>query len=238
MSTPFVTAVCITGKTSFHIQKLLPVAIECFKKQDYPPERRALLLVSDNRDVHHVSGVCPSNVYCHLIARTLDYTLGDLRNQGLESLPVQTDLVIQWDDDDWHPPQRIGKQVEAYQMCNNGLPVCLAGQIVYCWKTKTGSLRYLPGNCIHGSILHPKNSFRYPSKKLEEDTDFLSLFGGHNVLDDPALYVRFFWGDDVNAWDRKHLLRQYAAAWATGGLHLSNCHRAVLAQAVSSYSEI
>jgi glycosyltransferase involved in cell wall biosynthesis len=225
---PFVTAVCVTGKDEFSVRNLLPAAVECFHKQSYPADRRALLVVYDDHfDAvqEHLDGCI--GLPCN------KSNLGSLRNQGLEAIHKMTskdplkNYCIQWDCDDWHHPQRIAAQVNA---CSQGHRASFL-QRQLCWSltTNTAFIREYSHMPIHGTICHrvPCKE-RYPATEKGEDTAFFSAWSPRCcVLDnDPRFYVRIEHGH--NTWDAAHIMRGYAGEWAVGKWHLCHDHSAFL----------
>lgn len=127
-------------------------------------------------------------------------TLGDLRNIGLEQ--ARGELVIQWDDDDWHHPQRMEIQARHWRP---GAAVLLRRQYRYSLVGGHVILHEAPAG-IHGTILHERAiAARYPSLRKEEDTLFLKSFPERVVVDAPAsLYIRLYHGQ--NTWDEAHVM--------------------------------
>jgi glycosyltransferase involved in cell wall biosynthesis len=224
MDSPFVSAVCVTGKSDWHLREVLPQAVRAFHEQEYPSDRAELVVVCDRALALEADRV-------RVVRAPPGLTLGELRNLGLDA--ARGELCAQFDDDDHHHPRRLAAQVRAC-VARPGLPSFLKRQLCYDWTTDTAFVRELEHTFVHGSICHPRTDARYPAVSREEDTVFLGAWPQHLVLDnDPALYVRFFHG--ANTWDRGHLLRGYAGAWARGQWHLGDRHRADLSQALARY---
>lgn len=230
---PFVSAVCVTGKSKYHVEKLLPQAIKSFKEQAYAPGYRRLIVVHDDHEAAVRSVVTtegakdPWSNRIQLVGFEEKQTLGALRNAGLNvPLTANDELLIQWDDDDWHHPQRIAQQVDAYMSRGRALeearacmhpaarlPVFLKRQLCYDVQRDVAFVRELPNTCIHGSILHANTPDLkpYPEQGKEEDTLFIKQWPHVFVMDNaPELYVRFFHGDEYNTWDRTHVMREAA----------------------------
>jgi len=208
---PFVSCVCVTGKTQWHVDHLLPQAIECFQRQTYPADRRELVVVSDN-----ISAPLPPEGTGLRTVLAPHGSLGALRNLGLEK--ARGDLIMQWDDDDWHHPKRIEEQVEAY-LNQPDRPCFLKRQLCYSWDTDVLYVREFPDRqfpCIAGTILHPKTDFRYPDLGRDEDTEFAKQWPIQhwNVMDvSPLLYLRFSHDDSTSG--HEHVMRE-AAHWPRG----------------------
>jgi glycosyltransferase involved in cell wall biosynthesis len=202
---PTVSCICVTGKDSFHVEHFLPAAMECFLAQTYPAGLLELILVSERELTPRLSAPRITTVLAPE-ARTL----GDLRNAGLEA--ACGDFCIQWDDDDWHHPERIEKQVEALSdvpdLHADRAACFLRRQLCYSFASDTAFLREFPHTYIHGTILHRNlAACRYASLAREEDTLFLDHFAMPVVLNnDPRLYLRFAHGH--NTWPEEHIMRE------------------------------
>ena len=97
-----VSAVMITGK---HPERyaLARVAVDCFHAQTHGSRE---LVIVNTGDVRLWRGE-PEVV--EIMVEQAGLTLGELRNRALEA--ARGDWVIQWDDDDWHHPERIASQL-------------------------------------------------------------------------------------------------------------------------------
>jgi glycosyltransferase involved in cell wall biosynthesis len=210
---PFVSAVCVTGKSPYHVRHLLPAAIKCFHDQVYPADKRELLVVADGC-LDELAEVVPEDMPGVRLILEDKCSLGALRNAGLRA--AQRGLVLQWDDDDWHHPERMQVQVNAWMKQPEGLPVCLQRQLCYDLQRDVAFVRAFANTFIHGTILHETNCEDYPEQGREEDTVFVQQWNRVNVIDGPPeLYVRLFHGDEHNTWDRRHVMRE-AADWRPG----------------------
>ena len=199
MTSPLrVLAVCVTGKTLWHVNKMLPGAIACFDRQNYFAKH--LLLVTNTPTAQQIIGGRQTQLHC-LPA----WSLGRLRNAALEwaeTSDSSPDLLIQWDDDDHYHPDRIGRQVAAYINSSSAGAVTLQRQIRYDMQTNTACL-YDGGEVwgIHGTILHELDpKIRYPDLCRGEDTAFLRRWRERLVVldNDPRLYIRFSHGRNTS----------------------------------------
>lgn len=187
----------VTGRDSTR-QPLANAAVRCFSRQTFADSE--LVIINDG--VPLFSGIPSPRVREVRISRSDSVTLGDLRNIGLAE--ARGELVIQWDDDDWHHPRRIEIQVQAW---NRGAAVLLRRQYRYNLLTGAAIIYDLPSG-IHGTILHERQvSAKYPSLRKEEDTLFLKQFKERVVVDTtPSLYIRLYHG--ANTWDQAHVMGQ------------------------------
>lgn len=202
---PTVTAVMVTqGGREVLAQR----AADAFMRQSYPADRRELLVVTDGPDPlaewEPPTGSDTSTIRVEQVTVPTGErrpSLGELRNYALEQ--VRTELVVQWDDDDYSTADRLAYQVEAWQ----------PGRAVVLRRQLRADL-YAPGELvvdwargIEGTILHAASEpHRYPDTDRGEDTAFAAAFGGAlEVVDNPPeLYVRLYHGR--NTWDRRHIL--------------------------------
>ncbi len=193
MKAPLVTAVMITGKSPGR-EPLARLAVKSFLDQTY--RRRELVIINHGEYALKIG---------HPIIREIMVperkTLGDLRNLGLDE--AKGEWIIQWDDDDYHHPHRILYQM-AHRRDNWETAVLLRKQIrvdmingeAICVECDDG---------IAGTTLHSaKTAMRYPSLDQTEDAAFAMSFRHRILLDNdsetwpgPALYLRFFHGDNV-----------------------------------------
>lgn len=192
---PLVSAIMITGKHPDR-ERLARVAVECFHRQTHG--HRELVIV--NTGAVPLARGEPEVVEVMMEQRAL--TLGDLRNRGLAA--ARGEWIIQWDDDDWHAPERMARQLavaeqDAACVLGSQLRHSFANGFTCICDAQEG---------IDGTILHHRDApFRYPSYERSEDTVFVRAFPRRVVLrDEPGLYVRFFHG--CNTWSEAHIMER------------------------------
>lgn len=197
-----ISALMITGKTPHH-RRLAEVAVDQFLAQDWPIDDREIVIVNTARDApwfEHQSRAFPVR---ELTLYPFKGTLGELRN--ISMLHAQGNLLLQWDDDDWHHPERIRRQVEAHVP---GKPTILRRQ--YRVDLQSGAwgvldARHWPMAGIVGTLLHERSRARYPHKKRGEDAEFIRRLPRPTVVDNrPELYVRLYHGH--NTWSRRRIM--------------------------------
>jgi glycosyltransferase involved in cell wall biosynthesis len=94
----------------------VPRAIELFLRQDYPC--RELVILDDGSD--SVADLVPDDPRVRYVRAARKQALGAKRNACVEL--ARGDLIMHWDDDDWHAPHRISCQVVALREA--GAEVC------------------------------------------------------------------------------------------------------------------
>ena len=80
-------------------------AIASFLVQDY--ENRELVIVDDGID--GIEDLVPSDERIHYVRRARGQSLGAKRNEACRL--AQGEIIVHWDDDDWHAPWRLSYQV-------------------------------------------------------------------------------------------------------------------------------
>lgn len=198
---PLVTCVMITGKSEPR-RRLANLAAESFRRQTYGP--RELLVINDSGEPWIEGDLRKINEV--VIDRQPGRTLGDLRNMAFDL--AAGDLLLQWDDDDWHGRGRIQTQVAAWQ--ETGRPNVLRREIVGLVAEREAKVvdasHWRAGGFV-GTILHPRSvAARYPSQPKAEDLQFAESLGKESPIEavdnDARHYVRLFHG--CNTWPREH----------------------------------
>jgi glycosyltransferase involved in cell wall biosynthesis len=100
---PLVTCIMPT----YNRRCFVPHAIEYFLRQDYQDSE--LLIVDDGTDP--VSDLVPEDPRVRYVALPSRATVGAKRNTACEQ--AAGDIIVHWDDDDWHARGRLSTQVNA-----------------------------------------------------------------------------------------------------------------------------
>lgn len=140
MSTPKVSAICVTYKR----HKLLEEAIECFLCQDYP--NKELIILSDEPGVTLHCDAPGVKVY-----NTPDKFVGIGCKRNAACSYATGDLLMPWDDDDIHLPNRMSFSVAAI----GDKPYAHFNTIVYCSEVEVSVVK----NTIGPNIIFRKDSF-------------------------------------------------------------------------------
>ena len=200
---PVVGAVMVTGKPGR--EWLAKQALAAFLAQTYANKR--LFIINDGAQAL-LPRVIPGVVE---LRPGPGMRLGALRNYALDHIPDDVRYVVQWDDDDWSRPDRLGWQVEQQMRTPNHATVFLyeahlqlhSGKLFVCRATKSGR------GGFPGTIMHPRTGIRYQSTAKGEDTFFVRRWRGGNRLrvltNPPLLYTRLFHG--LNTWHEAHVMR-------------------------------
>lgn len=99
---PLVTVLLCTRNRA----ELAAQAIRCFQQQDYP--KLELVVVEDG--AHNVSELV-KNIPHAVYARKECKNLAQKRNVGIQH--ASGSIIVNFDDDDWQAPSRVGHQVNA-----------------------------------------------------------------------------------------------------------------------------
>lgn len=197
-----ISALMITGKTESH-RRLAELAVQCFLRQTYADKELVIINTAPTRPWFRDRHASVREIGLH----QGNATLGDLRNRSYEE--ARGDLWLQWDDDDYHHPNRI-----AWQVANHRPGTCSILRRQYRLDLMSGSWGLVdasrwPRGGIVGTMLHEPTEWRYPSIEKAEDTAFIQRYydaGLVNPQDNPAeLYVRTYHGG--NTWDRGKIMR-------------------------------
>lgn len=213
LASPLVSALMITGKCDERYA-LARVAVRCFFEQTWESKE---LIVINHGGISLATG--DPRLREIRVERTPDMTLGDLRNLALEN--ASGEYLIQWDDDDFHDPQRMATMM-AYR--DQAEVVTIGWQIRFNLLTGSAYYHHLPGG-QQMAILHRANlPYRYPFLNSREDTLFLGQFNSRFVIDNapgepvtPLLYVRLFHGRNI--WDEAHVMEHLAGAESRMEIH-------------------
>lgn len=98
---PRVTCIMPTADRRAHVGQ----AIAAFLAQDY--DNRELVIVDDGID--GIEDLVPSDERIHYVRRARGQSLGAKRNEACRL--AQGEIIVHWDDDDWHASWRLSYQV-------------------------------------------------------------------------------------------------------------------------------
>lgn len=194
---PLVTCIMPTCNRRRFVQR----AVEYFLRQDY--DRCELVVVDDGTDP--VGDLMPLDRRVRYFGLPSRASVGAKRNLACEQ--ASGDVILHWDDDDWHAPRRVRYQVEA--LLEHGADVCGINQILFydCRDGSAWTYGYPSTErfWLHGSSLCYRRSFwqrnRFADVNDGEDTLFVWNAGGAPMvaLHDSTFHVSIMHGDNVNA---------------------------------------
>lgn len=205
MRQPFVAAIMPTRNRPWFVAQ----AIEYFQRQGYPGK---VLVIVDNSDDDRTRDIVKSyhkqGVLIEYLRATREkQTIGALRNTAvIGAMEVRAEIVIHWDDDDWHHPDRIEKQVTALmQSKERGVVMNGFSSGLFWWPFKPdrvayrynhGNRSYTNGNpYIMGATMcyftHAWEDNQFQDRDIAEDNFFLRGFpeGQVEALPYDSLYV-------------------------------------------------
>jgi hypothetical protein len=170
---PLVSCIMPTGgRPEFAVR-----AVEYFRRQDWP--RRELIVVDDGTP--GLRQLVAGDARIKYVRPSERLTTGVKRNLACHQ--ATGELVVQWDDDDWHGPARIRRQVEPL-LANEADITGMTEFLV--WELGTGRLwqvsakaarRHLFERMMCGTLVFRRGLFdrlaRYPNMSLGEDVGFV-----------------------------------------------------------------
>lgn len=169
----------------------VPRAIEYFMRQDYP--ERELVIVDDGDDP--VADLVPDDPRIRYLRHERRLRLGAKRN--LACSEARGEILVHWDDDDWHAPWRLSYQVRALR--ERGVELCGLDRLFFydpardrAWQYVygSGSLRWLAG----GTLCYTRSFWRrrpFPNVTIGEDNRFVRAARASEMaaLENDAFYV-------------------------------------------------
>jgi glycosyltransferase involved in cell wall biosynthesis len=170
---PMVSCIMPTyGRTDFARQ-----AVRYFRRQDYP--NTELVIVESGPP--ELAACLPDDPRLRLIPNDLSRSIGALRNFACQH--ARGEIVMQWDDDDWHGPNRISRQVDDIRAGRADI-TALRDATVFdldrwqFWRFSDRLHKQMFVRDVHGGTLAFRRWVwerlaRYPDRSLAEDAAFL-----------------------------------------------------------------
>lgn len=198
---PLVSCLCLTRKRPEHLSR----AVRCFLAQTYP--NKELIIVypaSDTGTAECLRQFDSPQLRPHPLTRP-GATLGDLRNYSIECAAGR--YVCGWDDDDWHNPDRIRRQLSTLMDSKKDASV-MARIFIYDMGQQKAYLsceRMWENSVFFDKEQIAQLGIRYPSLDKGEDFQFVDLLLKHNLvypMHDPTSYVYNITGS--NTWNASH----------------------------------
>jgi len=176
---------------TYQRRRFLPQAIGNWQAQDYP--NLELIIVDDGED--KVEDLIPDDRRIRYVRLDTRATIGAKRNLACEQ--ARGDLVINWDDDDWSAPWRVGYQVDAFSKAD--VDVSGLSTVYFCDPGTDRAWRYeYPAGrraWVHDATFCYRRSHwendRFPDASYGIDVAYLWQGRPKRVatLDDPSFYV-------------------------------------------------
>jgi glycosyltransferase involved in cell wall biosynthesis len=193
-STPLVSCLMPTADR----RRFVGQSIACFLRQDYP--ERELIVLDDGSDP--VADLIPPDPRIRYVPLDEKLVLGEKRNCACEL--ARGDIVVHWDDDDWHAPTRLSYQVAELE--RHGAAICGTGKILYlepatrrAWLYEYPTTRrpWISGLCYRKELWR-KNRFAHV--QAGEDTRFVwnPRIGAPLVLPDHRFFVGVVHGGNTS----------------------------------------
>jgi hypothetical protein len=195
-SFPLVSAIMPTANRRPFVGK----AIEYFRRQAYP--NKELIIVDDGSDP--IGDLIPDDENITYIRLNPRLSVGAKRNLACEK--ACGEIIMHWDDDDWHAPHRISYQVESLLKAN--VDVCGINSVLFYDQANGKAWQYIyPPNqrfWLSGNTLCYRKEFwvthRFPGIDVGEDARF--VWSGSRdqmtVLPDSAFHVSIIHGHNVS----------------------------------------
>jgi O-antigen biosynthesis protein len=152
-------------------------AVRCFQRQDY--RATELVIVEDGPPA--LASALPGDPRIRLVTSEMSRSIGALRNIACQE--ARGDILIQWDDDDWHGPQRISRQISGIRDGSADITALRDATIFDLpewrfWRWSPRLHRQMFVRDVHGGTLAFRRHVwqrlaRYPDRSLAEDAAFL-----------------------------------------------------------------
>lgn len=161
--------------------RLVGMSIDCFRQQTH--QDKELLII--NHGEHPIAeGV--ESVSEIMVTKTSDMNVGQMRNIAFER--AMGDWLLTWDDDDWHSPEFIEKQV---RHAKAGHAVMLK-RTIFCDLSKDVSYVLDVADGSKPTMLYSRSTTnRFPNLRRSSDVFFVSNMDKTVVDNDPSMYIRF-----------------------------------------------
>jgi glycosyltransferase involved in cell wall biosynthesis len=191
-------------------------AVHYFQRQDY--RNTELLIVATGTS--ELADAMPQDARIRLVNIDIPRSIGAMRNIACQH--SRGEIIVQWDDDDWHGPQRLSRQIAPIRSGAADI-TALRDAVVFdlqrweFWKFSAELHKRLFVRDVHGGTLAFRRAVwermaRYPDRSLAEDAAFLerSVRGGARLQAMPAEGLFVYLRHSSNSW---RLSRQPTRGW-------------------------
>lgn len=197
-SYPLVSCIMPTSNRA----KFVRQSINYFLRQTYP--NIELIIVDDGDD--SVEDLIPDDSRIKYIKLSSKYSIGKKRNLACEV--AEGEIIMCWDDDDWHGPERIEQQISP--LLNDDYDVSgiaslmyysLIKQAFYVYKTEVFKDGIVGGTLTFRKRLWDEG-LRFKNMSLAEDVDLQNSFKstGARIKSVLAENIFFIVRHDKNTW--------------------------------------
>jgi len=198
-----IAAVCCT----YHRPQSLGEMIYCFLRQDYPAERRELIILDDAGQYE-----AEQHDRWRLVSTDRRYpSLGEKRNAAAALVSDDVDALAVWDDDDLYLPWALSTSAAALERAEWSCP-----SRVLLPRPDGTLVQHLTGGLYHGAWAYRRELFEqlggYPAMNNGEDQSFSRRLQRAGVApvdplrhDQPPFYV--YATQPKDAWHLSHMGR-------------------------------
>jgi glycosyltransferase involved in cell wall biosynthesis len=192
---------------TFNRRPFFPYIIKCFENQTYPKDRIEWIIIDDGTDkIEDLVSHIPQVKYFKYDEKLL---LGKKRNLAHEK--ATGDIIINMDDDDYYPANRISHAVDMLR--TNPKAMCAGSSEMYIYFKHIKQMYkfgpYGPNHATAATFAFRKellNETRFEDNAaVAEETFFLKQYTIPFVQLDPMKAILVF-SHDHNSFDKKHLL--------------------------------
>jgi GT2 family glycosyltransferase len=184
--TPRISAIMPTADR----RRFVPAAIWAFLAQNRDDSE--LVILDDGADP--VADLVPSDPQIRYFRETPRQPLGAKRNRLCEL--ARGEVIVHWDDDDWHAPDRLERQLAALEQ--SGADICGCDRLLFLADDDTGAWEYVYGGSkpwvAGGTLCYRRSAWqqrRFSTVGSGEDT--LWVFAAPrdriHVMADNSFYV-------------------------------------------------
>ena len=194
-------------------------AVRYFQRQDYP--NAELVIVEDGPPL--LQRALPDDPRVRLVRADGGHSIGALRNQGAQQ--ARGEIIAQWDDDDWHGPRRLSRQVAPILDASVEMTALRDVPLLdidrwQCWRWSPRlHARLLVRDVMGGTLAFRRQVWqrlaRYPDRSLAEDAGLLDQAARRGArlraIAAEGLYV--YIRHARNTWQLDHGRSVYADGW-------------------------
>jgi glycosyltransferase involved in cell wall biosynthesis len=204
-SRPFVSVITPT----YNRRKFLPILIHLYQQQTYPKNLRELVILDDsptsNEDLIPTDDPTIRYVY-----QSNKLTLGEKRNV-LNNL-AKGDVIICFDDDDYHFPERISHSVTKMNQSKSHIAGSSIINVYYTDRQEFHQYGpFGPNHGTNGTFAFRKGYLKKhehdPTKNAQEEPSFTNNFSEHMAQLDPMKTIICI-AHTTNTFDKRLLLAQ------------------------------